>query len=177
MLTIRGFIEPKIDGNVTSYYEWYQGAYIDVKKSGGSMHRAESILSRLYYGFNKDNLFLRIDPVIPFKEFPDNSKFSIHIMKPSQLKVILPVNPPSSEAEIFEEKKEVWVKIKDITDFAIQDIFEIKISFELLKAKEKDEMSLFVSVIRDGEEIERCPWKGFITLTVPTPDFEAMMWY
>ena len=177
ILTIRGFIEPKIDGIVTSYYEWYQGAYIDVKKSGGSMHRAESILSRLYYGFNKDNLFLRIDPVIPFKEFPDNSKFSIQIMKPLQLKVLLPVKPPSSKAEIFEKRNEVWVKIKDITDFAIQEIFEIRIPFNKLKAKENDEINLFVSVIRNGEEIERCPWKGFITLTVPTPDFEAMMWY
>ncbi|MEW6214352.1 MAG: glycoside hydrolase family 57 protein, partial [Nitrospirota bacterium] len=70
IITIRGFIEPKIDGIVTSYFEWYQGARMDVKKSGGSMHKAESILSNVYYGFNKNNLFLRIDPAIPFSELP-----------------------------------------------------------------------------------------------------------
>jgi len=57
-LTIRGFIKPTIDGLVTSYYEWYQGAQLDVKKSGGSMHKSESLISTIYFGFDKDNLFL-----------------------------------------------------------------------------------------------------------------------
>ena len=68
-LMIRGFIKPKIDGLVSSYYEWYQGAQLDVKKSGGSMHKSESLISTVFYGFNKDTLFLRIDPKIPFAEF------------------------------------------------------------------------------------------------------------
>jgi alpha-amylase/alpha-mannosidase (GH57 family) len=177
MIVIRGFIEPKIDGIVTSYYEWYQGAYMDVRKSGGSMHKAESILSNLYYGFNKDNLFLRIDPVIPFHDFPDDTKFSILILKPLPFKILVPIKPPSPNAELFKKKDDLWIKIRDITDFAIQDIFEIKIPFQELKAKEKDEMNIFVCIVKNGDEIERCPWIGYITLTVPTPEFEAMMWY
>ncbi len=175
-ITIRGFIEPKIDGVVTSYYEWYQGAHMDIKKYGGSMHKAESILSNLYYGFNKDNLFLRIDPAIPFIELPDNTKFSINIVKPSQIKIIISVKPLLN-AELFRKSDENWEKIKDISDFAVQDIFEIGISFTDLNAREKDEINLFISIIKNGEELERCPWRGYITLTVPTPDFEAMMWY
>ena len=175
-ITIRGFIEPRIDGVVTSYYEWYQGAHMDIKKYGGSMHKAESILSNLYYGFNKDNLFLRIDPAIPFIELPDNTKFSINIVKPSEIKIIISVKPLLN-AELFRKSDENWEKIKDISDFAVQDIFEIGISFTDLNAREKDEINLFISIIKNGEEIERCPWRGYITLTVPTPDFEAMMWY
>ena len=175
-ITIRGFIEPKIDGIVTNYYEWYQGAHMDIKKYGGSMHKAESILSNLYYGFNKDNLFLRIDPAIPFIELPDNTKFSINIVKPSQIKIIISVKPLLN-AELFRKSDENWEKIKDISDFAVQDIFEIGISFTDLNAREKDEINLFISIIKNGEELERCPWRGYITLTVPTPDFEAMMWY
>ncbi|OHE56344.1 MAG: hypothetical protein A2027_03530, partial [Thermodesulfovibrio sp. RBG_19FT_COMBO_41_18] len=171
-ITIRGFIEPKIDGIVTNYYEWYQGAHMDIKKYGGSMHKAESILSNLYYGFNKDNLFLRIDPAIPFIELPDNTKFSINIVKPSQIKIIISVKPLLN-AELFRKSDENWEKIKDISDFAVQDIFEIGISFTDLNAREKDEINLFISIIKNGEEIERCPWRGYITLTVPTPDFEA----
>ncbi|MBI5188140.1 MAG: glycoside hydrolase family 57 [Nitrospirae bacterium] len=176
-LTVRGFINPKIDGIITSYYEWYQGAYMDVKKYGGSMHRAESILSNLYYGFNKDTLFLRVDPGIPFSEFPEDTKFSINTVKPAQFKIIAAIKAPFLKAELFEKTDGEWEKIKDITDVAVQDIFEIGIPFNDLKARENDEMSLFLSIIKNGEEMERCPWRGYITLTVPTPDFEAMMWY
>jgi alpha-amylase/alpha-mannosidase (GH57 family) len=175
-ITIRGFIEPKIDGIVTSYYEWYQGAHMEIKKSGGSMHKAESILSDLYYGFNKNNFFLRIDPSIPFSELPDNTTIFINLVKPSQIKITFPIKL-SLKAELFIKGNGDWEKIKDINDVAIQDIFEIGIPFEDLKAKEKDEINLFISIMKNSEEIERCPWRGFITFTVPTPDFEAMMWY
>ena len=176
IISIRGFIDPKIDGIVTSYYEWYQGAYIDVKKTGGSMHRAESMLSRLLYGFNKDNFFLRIDTAIPVSEFPDDTKFSILILKPSLCNIIVPMKPLSSKADFFEKDGDVWRKTKEITDFAIQDIFEIKIPFNMVHAHEGDEINIFICVIKNGEEVERGPWRGFISFTVPTPDFEAMMW-
>ena len=47
---------------VTSYYEWYQGAHIAVGKSGGSMHKAESLVSYIYYGFNQSTLFFENRP-------------------------------------------------------------------------------------------------------------------
>ena len=175
-VTIRGFIEPKIDGIVTSYYEWYQGAHMDIKKAGGSMHRSESILSSIYYGFNKDNLFLRIDPAIPFDKLPDNARISVNIIKPSQIRIAVTIKP-SLSAELFRKVEEDWEKIKDIADVALQDIFEIGISFNDLDAKERDEIHLFISIMKNSEEMERCPWRGFIMLTVPSPDFESMMWY
>ena len=177
LIGIRGFIEPRIDGVVTSYYEWYQGAYIDVRRFGGSMHKSESLISYIYYGFNKDNFFLRIDPSIPFINFPEDTKFSIYVLKPMQFKVEIPVNPPSSKAILFENINGRWTKIKDITEFAIKDIFEIKMPFSDLKAKEKDEMNIFVCIDKNSSEVERCPSKGYISFTVPTPEFEAMMWY
>jgi len=34
-----------------------------------------------------------------------------------------------------------------------------------------------MKILKNGEEIERCPWRGYITYTVPTPDFESLLWY
>jgi alpha-amylase/alpha-mannosidase (GH57 family) len=175
-ITVRGFIDPKIDGLVTSYYEWYQAAYLDVKKTGGSMHKAESIISGIYYGFNKDTFFLRIDPVTPFTDFLDNTRISINILKPSQMKIMAGIKP-SLYAELFREIDDKIEKIRDITNVAIKDIFEMGISFNDLQAREKEEVNFYISFIRNDEEIERYPFRGYITFTVPTPDFELMMWY
>jgi alpha-amylase/alpha-mannosidase (GH57 family) len=172
---IRGFIDPKIDGAVTNYYEWYQAARMDIRKSGGSMHKSESILSGFYYGFNKDALFLRLDPAVAFDAIADDTRFCIHLLKPSQLKVDITIRP-SLTAVLLRKINGEWEKIKDLPDVAFRDIFEIALPFADLLACENDEISLFISITKNGGEMERCPWRGYISLTVPTPDFEAMMW-
>jgi alpha-amylase/alpha-mannosidase (GH57 family) len=175
-VTMRGFIEPRIDGIVTSYYEWYQGARLDTRKAGGSMHKSESIVSTVYYGFNKDSLFLRLDSMMPFRELTEDMKLSIDVTKPLQSRILI-VMKPSLHAELLRKYENGWSKIQDIPDVAIDDIFEMEIRFSALQAGEKDEISFSVSVLKNGEEMERCPFRGHITFTVPTPDFEAMMWY
>ncbi|MBI5205215.1 MAG: hypothetical protein HZA11_09885 [Nitrospirae bacterium] len=176
-ITIRGFISPRIDGIVTSYYEWYQGAYLAVGKSGGSMHKAESLISHIYYGFNQHTLFLRVDPKKSFDDFPQETVFSINFSRPFPFRINVTPKGRFVNAELFEKKDEAWVKIKDITEVAMQDILEIAIPFKDINAKEKDELNLFVSAFKDREEIERCPWRGNLSITVPTPDFESIMWY
>jgi len=176
-IIIRGFINPKIDGAVTSYYEWYQGAYLAVGKSGGSMHKAESLISYIYYGFNQSTLFLRIDPKTSSNDFPPDTRFSINIAKPFPFRVNIASRDGFVHAELFEKKNGAWEKIKDITEAAMQDILEAAIPFKDINAKEKDELNLFITAYRGDEEIERCPWRGNISVTVPTPDFEATMWY
>ncbi len=176
-ITIRGFISPKIDGIVTSYYEWYQGAYLAVGKSGGSMHKAESLISFIYYGFNQDTLFLRVDPKTSFNDFPPETVFSINIIRPFPFRINVIPKDNFINAELFEKKDEIWEKIKDMTEVAMQDVLEIAIPFKDINAKEKDELNLYIAVLKGEEEIERCPWRGYISITVPTPDFEAIMWY
>jgi hypothetical protein len=67
--------------------------------------------------------------------------------------------------------------VKEITEFAVGDILECAVSFKDVAANENDEINFFFSVRTGEEEVERCPWRGYITVTVPTPDFEAMMWH
>lgn len=176
LVEIRGFIHPRIDGLMTSYFEWYQGAYLDVGKSGGSMHMSEGLTSRIYYGFDREKLFMRVDPIGPFAQFSEDLHFSIEFVRPSPFRLDIPLKKGTA-AKLFAGKGGVWSISKEVVDFAIDEILECAIPFRDIKAKENDELNIFLS-IRKGEEIlERCPWRGYITVTVPTADFEAMMWH
>lgn len=175
-MKIRGFINPVIDGIMTSYFEWYQGGYIDVVKSGGSMHMAESLISRIYYGFNKEKLFLRVDPKKSFDEFPGGSTLSIEIIRPSPFRIDIPLSHGGRAVLLGGNNGEKKV-IKEIDEFAVADILECAVAFADIKALENDELDVSLSVRKGEEEIERCPLRGYIGLTVPTPDFEAMMWH
>lgn len=172
---IRGFIFPKIDGIMTSYFEWYQAAFIDVGRTGGSMHSSEGFLTRIYYGFNQDTLFIRMDPSIAFSEFQESSAIAIETIRPYIFKIYIPLK--EGKAILYKKDEKGWIEVKKITDYAIKDILECAISFKDLEAKEKEEIDFFITVNKNGEEIERCPWRGYISVIVPTSDFEALMWY
>jgi len=174
-IEIRGFIFPRIDGIMTSYFEWYQAAYIDVGRTGGSMHSSESLITRIYYGFNQDTLFIRVDPAIPFTEFPESSAITIETIRPYPLRVIIPLD--KGKAMLYGRNEKGWYEVKEIPDFAVKDLLEVAISFNDLMVREKEELNFFITVIRNGDEVERCPWRGYISVIVPTPDFEAIMWY
>ncbi len=175
-LAVRGFIKPKMDGIVTSYYEWYQGAKIDLKITGGSMHRSESLVASMYYGFDEANLFVRLDPVAPFDTLGDDVEIVIVTSKPAEIRINCPVKGSDIRARLFEKQEDEWVMRREIAEVAVKEIFEISIAFSDLKAVQKSEISFCVSLRRGNDEIERCPWRGHISLSVPTPDFESMMW-
>jgi alpha-amylase/alpha-mannosidase (GH57 family) len=173
---IRGFINPKIDGTVTSYFEWYQGTHIDVEKSGGSMHMTEGAISKIYYGFNQDTLFIRVDPRKTFDELPEETGLAIEFTRPFPFRVTVPLrNTPKTK--LFTKSDGEWSAVTATIEAAVGEILECAIPFKAIGAKERDELNLFLALRRGEDEIERCPWRGYITITTPTADFEARMWY
>lgn len=173
---IRGFINPKIDGIMTSYFEWYHGAQFDASKSGGSMHKTEGLVAKIYYGFNRDSLFLRLDPVGSFSDFPEGAVLFINIIQPSHFRVHLPLKA-IEKSEILRRDGSEWITVKKGIDVAVMDILECAIDFSDINASESDEINFFLSVMIEDRDIERCPLTGNISVSVPTPDFEAMIWY
>ena len=175
---IRGFIDPNIDGRVTGYYEWYQGAFLDLKKQGGSMHRAESIMSGIYYGFNSDRLFMRLDTNIEsfFMKLEEHDQLAIIFLKPENLKIAVSFFP-AVQSELLRKDNGGWNHVKTIQNISVRDILELGVSFHDLGVLENDEIIFSVSFYKNGDELERCPCRGYITLTVPSPHFESMMWY
>lgn len=186
----RGFIYPKIDGYMTSYFEWYLGAFIDVKRSGGSMHKSESLISGIYYGFNKDNLYIRVDPLKSFREIEGEIVFRINILQPSLAKVVF-IPSSSKDASLYVKENEKWSCVNCSVTAAVNDIFEVEIAFKDINAKENDEIQFYVELFHNGMNgysklenasktmtlLDRSPWRGFISVIVPTPYFESLMWY
>src|SRR5258705_12624374 len=63
------FLTPKIDGRISSYFEW-QAAGVCLTEPGGTgtMHRAQNTINAIYYGYDLHNLYFRLDLSRPLKE-------------------------------------------------------------------------------------------------------------
>jgi len=52
---------PQIDGLITDYFEWLAAGSADLSP-GGAMHASHNEFSTLLYGYDRENLYLRLDP-------------------------------------------------------------------------------------------------------------------
>lgn len=175
------FISPTIDGEVSSYFEWLSAAYYDVTKIGGTMHRVESVVSHIYYGFNITNMYVRLDANLNLiGDDKDEFLYTINIIKPKPYKIEVHCYRKDEglvyEGVLYSEENGKWIKKKPLSKLAIKDIIEMEIPFADIDASQKDQVQFFVTVKKKGTEIERWPHRGCIMFEAPTKDFEAIMW-
>lgn len=170
----KGFIYPKIDGVVTGYFEWLEAGRYNLQRIGGSMHKSEGLFSYLYYGFNRQSLFLRIDPYCIIEK-TEELRIIIQILEPKRIKILWN-DLKTPIAQVFEEENGRWFRKDEIETLAFKDIFEIEIPFEKISVKQEQDVNLFMEVFRNSALIERIPSIGFIKIHVPTVEFEKIMW-
>jgi alpha-amylase/alpha-mannosidase (GH57 family) len=76
------FVTPNLDGHVTHFYEWYGAGHYDPALASTSMHPGRMRLQHLYFGFDAENLYFRIDPDASVfqSEEPMTVELSLHIV-------------------------------------------------------------------------------------------------
>ncbi|MHB1606071.1 MAG: glycoside hydrolase family 57 protein [Leptospirales bacterium] len=55
------FVQPIIDGMITHYYEWTGAGVFDAIRTQGAMFLGTAIIQKLFFGFDRDRFYLRVD--------------------------------------------------------------------------------------------------------------------
>ncbi|MCK4666156.1 hypothetical protein KAU33_05380, partial [Candidatus Dependentiae bacterium] len=176
-----GLINPQIDGIDTDYYEWLEAGYLDVRHTGGTMHRAETLISYIYFGFDLENIFLRVDTKAELKDININScRLEVVFLSPEKTK--LNINCENLKGEPFDysilkKNGDKFVEVGKVEKgAAAKEIIEIKIPFEKINVSPNDNVTFFVLLWDNGNMIERAPERGPINIVIPTKDFEQKHW-
>uniref|UniRef100_A0A7V0Z7L0 Glycoside hydrolase family 57 N-terminal domain-containing protein n=1 Tax=candidate division WOR-3 bacterium TaxID=2052148 RepID=A0A7V0Z7L0_UNCW3 len=127
------YISPTIDGKLTFFYEWYNAGYLDLKRTGGTMQRFAGLFSKVYYGFDDKNLYIRFDIL---NQNINQYEYEIDFERPEGLKYILSAN-------------------QDIT-FKIDEIIEVSIPLSQLQPV-GDYIEFIIKAREKGKEIDRTP--------------------
>ncbi len=179
----KDFIQPVIDGKITNYFEWLSSGSYKVEISGSALHRTEKMITELYYGFDLNNLYFRID--LHENDYViDDFLFNVLFLQPDNKKISLRLGK-NPEFVLKDETGEKDLKSGiQGCQFAFKKILEFSIPFDLLGIKINDPIEFVVTVektIRGKEttsnyEIERWPYQDSIKLTRPTEEFSARFW-
>jgi alpha-amylase/alpha-mannosidase (GH57 family) len=176
---LTSLISPVIDGQVTNYFEWLAAGFFDVARGGGAMHRGAGVISHIYYGFDLRNLFLRLDPSQSLQDDKvADLVFYVNFLQPKAHDIEVRIVPRERrvQAALFKGAKAERRSAAIVNSVAANDVIELAVPFELLGVQPNDQVHFFVTVERDGSEVEKWPYRGFIQVKVPDMDFEAMMW-
>ncbi len=166
------FISPKIDGRITSYFEWLGSYLYELKKFGFAMHRTHVYFEILGVGFDTENIYFRLEPEPNF--INQNNYFPCYIS-------ICCNNDYFIEGEInLNGFSKFYLKTGTEVvsiESGFQKIVELKVPLSLLGLKEGDTISFFIYVkIKELESI-RFPMRGLIKITVPNKNFEEYLWH
>ncbi len=175
------FITPVIDGQISSYWEWKGAGAVPLEEQGGAMHFREGELSKILFGFDLANLYIRMDlhgdqgfylwDVNKALRIVITSQFTLTIdLFPKKLDNIIEWAPEVKRQEAHIPLDKSGIKV------AAKNIMEVAVPFGLLEATPGQELQLHIETLYQGLVQDRWPRQGDIVMTVPDEDFERRHW-
>jgi alpha-amylase/alpha-mannosidase (GH57 family) len=168
-----GFILPKIDGKISSYFEWsLAGKVLPVVSS---MHQTTKVLSCVYFGYSTEDIYIRID----YGHIDENISISIYFYV-------------SSNQQLYHIKFELkkgnnrylliqsGTSTQELDYIKIDKVVELKVPFSLLKTSPTEQIKFFVLVEKSVEgkvfELERLPINGMVEIVYPDSLYIKQFW-
>ena len=182
----RSYIQPRIDGTVTSYFEWNSARKVVPTPGFGSMHRAgHIILSCFYYGFSVDEIFFRFDlDKVAVENVHEVELEILFQLKSVKFNSILdPINgtfthsfvnigDPGGRTATAEEASKKSVNVRA----AFADVLELAIPIDALDCGKDERLEFFVTIQIPESFGERWPIYGTFSAELPGTDFAERMW-
>ncbi len=175
------FISPVIDGQNTHYYEWTDAGYYKADRPGGKLYKGESYLAAIYFGFDLNSLFVRLDPLVNKEEIngqkldaclniTDDNEFQISFpftFAPQRLTKF--IVSKSSDGVHFEKKKQ-------FSSVKADKVIELSVPFAALELQPGESVRFFVQIKKGKKQVDRYPHRGYISFQVPDEEFELDKW-
>jgi len=164
------FVTPKLDGKVTTYFEWLgAGVYLTDTANIGTMHRVQNVIQAIYFGFDLKKLYLRIDLAHPAHAV-EWHKQRIHL-------IFLKPQSVTYEVTIDADRNVQVMNGENVSgEGSIQKVLELAIPIIQIPGHPAPFYEIVIALIKDGQEQERWPTNTTINIPHPTPDAFSESW-
>jgi hypothetical protein len=135
-------------------------------------------VKRLLFGFDLENLYLRLDLTGPAgQKLAEGTRCSVNFTSPPDRRLVLFGTKRGAVAELHERTTTGWVAIASATPkIAAAEILEAALPFTDLGLRPSNPFAFFVSIQNGNQELERLPAHRPVESFVPEPAFERLNW-
>jgi alpha-amylase/alpha-mannosidase (GH57 family) len=160
-------IAPRVDGEVTNYFEWLgAGLYLPDYHSA-SMHGGAEFVDALYYGYSQRALFLRVDFSPGFLERQEAFEVRVIVDGESRLGLHVPISGRRVESVLVSRRGsplEPQPAAGEKLEVAFARVFELRLDYDLLGVHANDQTSLQVALWANDLPVQIIPQEGWLTL-------------
>jgi alpha-amylase/alpha-mannosidase (GH57 family) len=164
----RRLVEPVIDGFSHAYFEWSgAGTYSPAQGPGGSMYQSSGAFVRLWFGFSKEALFLRLDPS---RGSAPSGELQIMLTRGTAEKT-LQMKLGEGECPVVDSFG------ARVGSGRFGDIVELSVQLTKVGLLPNDSIGVLLRLTRDDVEVDRLPRYGELSTCVPDESFESAHWH
>ncbi|HXG11368.1 MAG TPA: glycoside hydrolase family 57 protein [Gemmataceae bacterium] len=171
----RGFLNVKIDGQLT-FFEWISAGRYTCQNERGTMAMVtRGPIKEVHFGFDVQTLFVRVDFDGPAREaLADFDALRLVFVEPPGYEVVVErPGSPKPAAKLLHHGKPVPAAGVEV---GVGRIVELAVPFALLGVKVDQPIQFAVDLLEGRQSVDRAPREGVIGLFCPSPDFEQIMW-
>jgi alpha-amylase/alpha-mannosidase (GH57 family) len=155
----RAYIHPKIDGRVTTYFEWMGAGLYSADLTTSAMHGRRFYFAQMHYGCDADNFYLRLDFLPGVLDTLTKSKSELHV------RVGGGAAPP---VELTAHLKE-GERNHGAVDVCLGRIFEMRASLGSLGLRGAVHLQFQVVLVEDGLPMDVAPAEGWLEMEMAEP--------
>jgi alpha-amylase/alpha-mannosidase (GH57 family) len=173
VLTPIGLIHPEIDGRRTHFYEWHAAGRFRLGAGGGAMHQGAGRVSDLYFGFDRERLFLRLD-FHPGRGPGAALDLALDLLTPRAVRLRV-VSLATGERSVLREGEGGGGEVPGAR-CAIGSILELGVPFAGLGLAAGEPVELVAHLLEGGRTVETVPGTDLVRFEVPDASYADSMW-
>jgi alpha-amylase/alpha-mannosidase (GH57 family) len=173
----KSFLRVKVDGR-TSYFEWINAARYHCGNDRGTMTLvSQGLMSQVWFGFDAERLLLRVDAEggSARERLAEADRLRVGFVDPAEWEVLVHA-PSDPRPTAYLNHAGATSGNGQTVDVAADRIFELAVPFGRLGLGAGEPVRFYVELLKGETSLDRAPREGIFELSVPSPDYERIMW-
>lgn len=174
----RGYIAPRIDGRLSSYYEWMGAGTYRVPRGAAMADHPD--VEQICFGYDLRHLYLRVDPAKPGLL----SRLGVSLeLKASAGRGLLSagvrvvIEPEhGGKWQLWGANESGWHVVQVGKPAVVGEVLEVAVPWQTLEASPGQHLQLVVKLLEKGRPVARYPRDGSIGLCMPDRAYAAAHW-
>ena len=161
-----GFVNVKVDGRDSSYFEWLGAGLYSPERRGGSMHGRVFHLHELRYGFEEERFCVRVDLFPEALAELENPEFRITIAGAEEIIVVAKIERGHLREFSVETKNICLLNPDQLAEVAYDRILEVALRRDALELNGKTQLRVGVALWQGGLPVDVLPASGLLDVNL-----------